>query len=164
MTQRTRGSALKAPTGRGNDGPAPANPPPLTVRWDNSRTNRLVSWLTNNVADHLRLFSDSSRDATAEGCNRITGKVPKAGIHKKMATDIFRHNSDDNLRLAVLSGAHMDYYGRAVDNQITWLKKKYHEITKELGATGAGLTVDEIHSRPDYRNIMGEYSLFYRYI
>ena len=35
------------------------------------------------------------------------------------------------------------------------LKKNYCEMNKELGKTGAGLTIDEIRQNPDLANILG---------
>ncbi|KAH9159103.1 hypothetical protein EDB89DRAFT_1805889, partial [Lactarius sanguifluus] len=122
------------------------------VQWDNIRTERLVDWLEDNPEDHQKLFSDSSHDAKKENRARRVAKGSKSVFHNKMAEYIF--SVDGEVKVHVEVKEDLKKYSKAVENRISYLKKKYHGITHKLGRTGAGLTVEEIRKDSNLSNIL----------
>ncbi|KAJ7469520.1 hypothetical protein FB451DRAFT_1176760 [Mycena latifolia] len=114
------------------------------VSWDKdpTRAERVLDWLHNNVDYRVKLFSDSTQDAVAEGRKKKTGKTPKMFYYGLMADAVFSVDADASIR--------EDYnkkpsrYARSVENFIKRLRKRYGEINKELGQTGAGLRVEDV--------------------
>ncbi|KAH9057473.1 hypothetical protein EDB87DRAFT_1550096, partial [Lactarius vividus] len=123
------------------------------VHWDDFRTDRLVDWLEDNPEDRQKLFSDSSHDAKKENRPRRVAKGSKSIFHNKMAEYIFSVDVDARVRVEVKED--IKKYSKAVENRISYLKRKYREFTHELGRTGAGLTVEEIWKDSNLSNILG---------
>ncbi|KAH9024121.1 hypothetical protein EDB84DRAFT_1238971, partial [Lactarius hengduanensis] len=122
------------------------------VQWDDPRTEQLVDWLEDNPEDRQKLFSDSSHDTKQENRPRRVAKGSKSTFHTKMADYIFSVDVDARVRVDVKED--VKKYSKAVENRITYLKKKYRGITHELGRTGAGLTVEEIRKDSNLSNVL----------
>ncbi|KAJ7157566.1 hypothetical protein C8R43DRAFT_826483, partial [Mycena crocata] len=122
------------------------------VSWDKdpTRAERLLDWLETNVDDRIKLFSDSTQDAAQEGRKKKKGKTPKIAYYKMIAEKVFSVDADESLRA--------DYqkkpirYARSVENYIKRLRKRYGEINKELGQTGAGLRVEDVEPGSEIEN------------
>ena len=87
------------------------------IMWDDQHTERLVSWLENNVEDRQRLFSDSAQDAKEDKHRHHTAKNVKPTFHVKMAQYIFSVDEDAQVRDDLK--VHGTKYAKAVENRIT---------------------------------------------
>ncbi|KAH8980434.1 hypothetical protein EDB86DRAFT_2747457, partial [Lactarius hatsudake] len=124
------------------------------VHWDDFCTDRLIDWLESNPKDRQKLFSDLSHDAKKENQPRCAAKGSKSVFHIKMAEYIF--SVDVDARVCVEVKEDIKKYSKAVKNRISYLKRKYREITHELGRTGAGLTVEEIQKDSNLSNVLDD--------
>ncbi|KAH9048751.1 hypothetical protein EDB84DRAFT_1257058, partial [Lactarius hengduanensis] len=123
------------------------------VQWGDSRTDRLIEWLEDNPEDRQRLFSDSSHDAKKENRPRRVAKGAKSVFYAKMAEYVFSVDGDARVRVEVKED--IKKYSKAVENRVTHLKRRYRDLTQELGRTGAGLTVEEIRKDSNLNNVLG---------
>ncbi|KAH8983037.1 hypothetical protein EDB86DRAFT_2781979, partial [Lactarius hatsudake] len=122
------------------------------VHWDDFRTDQLIDWLESNPKDRQKLFSDLSHDAKKENWPRCVAKGSKSIFHIKMAEYIFSVDVDARVRVEVKED--IKKYSKAVENQISYLKHKYCEITHELRRMGTGLTVEEIQKDSNLSNVL----------
>ena len=60
----------------------------------NGRTDRIINWLTDNVNDRTRLFSDNVQDASAEGRRIRTAKTSKMIYYRKIAAAVFENDPE----------------------------------------------------------------------
>jgi hypothetical protein len=67
----------------------------LRVDWDAPRTNRLLDWLDQNVADRNRLFSDSTAAAKEENRRKHVAKGSKTRYHEAIAKAVFDCDAED---------------------------------------------------------------------
>ncbi|KAH8981346.1 hypothetical protein EDB86DRAFT_2812974, partial [Lactarius hatsudake] len=122
------------------------------VQWGNTRTERLIDWLEDNPEDRQKLFSDSSHDAKKENHPRRVAKGAKSVFYAKMAEYVFSVDGDASVRVEVKED--IKKYSKAVENRVTHLKRRYRDLTQELGRTGAGLTVEEIRKDSNLNNVL----------
>jgi hypothetical protein len=68
-----------------------------TISWvDNPGwVTKAVNYLTDNPSFHIKLFSDSTEDATNDGRKRIVGKESKINMYGTLAHEIFKELPDD---------------------------------------------------------------------
>jgi len=88
------------------------------IMWNDQRTERLVSWLEDNIGDRQRLFSDSAQDAKEEHhCPRVA-KSGKIVYHIKIAECIFTVDESAKIRddLKKYGAAK---FAKPVENRIT---------------------------------------------
>ncbi|KAH9162824.1 hypothetical protein EDB89DRAFT_1808944, partial [Lactarius sanguifluus] len=123
------------------------------VQWGDSRTDWLIEWLEDNPEDRQKLFSDSSHDAKKENRPRHVAKGSKSAFYAKMAEYVF--SADGDARVHVEVKEDIKKYSKAVENQVTHLKRRYRDLTQELGRTGTGLTVEEIRKDSNLNNVLG---------
>ena len=89
----------------------------LRIMWSESRTERLLEWLENNVEDRQRLFSDSAQDAKEEKRRPRTAKSGKSSLHTKIANYVFSADEDARVRDDV--NAHgPQIFAKVVENRI----------------------------------------------
>lgn len=72
--------------------------PAISWTKDISRTDRLIDWLEQNVADRQKLFSDSSQDAKSEGRKQRVANGSKSKYHQLIATAVFSVDADAKVR------------------------------------------------------------------
>ncbi|KAH9176523.1 hypothetical protein EDB89DRAFT_1839191, partial [Lactarius sanguifluus] len=123
------------------------------VQWGDSHTDQLIEWQEDNPEDHQKLFSDSSHDAKKENHLRHVAKGSKSAFYAKMAKYVF--SADRDARVHVEVKEDIKKYSKAVENQVTHLKRRYHDLTQELGRMGTGLTVEEIQKDSNLNNVLG---------
>ncbi|KAH9007004.1 hypothetical protein EDB86DRAFT_2824147 [Lactarius hatsudake] len=123
-----------------------------TPGWGNTRTERLIDWLEDNPEDRQKLFSDSSHDAKKENRLRRVAKGAKSVFYAKMAEYVFSVDGDASVHVEVKED--IKKYSKAVRNRVTHLKRRYRDLTQELGRTGAGLTVEEIRKDSNLNNVL----------
>ena len=89
----------------------------LRIMWSESRTERLLEWLENNVEDCQRLFSDSAQDAKEEKHRPRTAKSGKSSLHTKIANYVF--SADEDARVQDDVNAHgPQIFAKVVENRI----------------------------------------------
>jgi len=140
-------------------------------------TFTLIAYLGDHVSFRLKLFSDSTADATKEGRAKHTAKDGKAQQYAVLARHIFA--SEPGQRALYLQNP--GRYGTAVETclrrydhllivyfcQLTCslsLKSEYVVHLKALGSTGAGLDPCAITKGSTIANIIGMYQFHYIYI
>jgi hypothetical protein len=133
-------------------------------------TFTLVAYLGDHVAFRLKLFSDSTADATKEGRMKHTAKDGKAQQYAELAKHIFAAEAGQSSLYLQNPGR----YGTAVETrlrrydyllsvylyQLTFcssLKSEYVAYLKVLGNTGAGLDPHTITKGSPIANIIGNY-------
>ncbi|KAF8837235.1 hypothetical protein BDN67DRAFT_881170, partial [Paxillus ammoniavirescens] len=110
------------------------------------RTDRLVEWCQQNPNTHLQLFSDSTQGTKEEGCHKEQACRSRNAYYVWLAGAIF--GQDDNPRLCAYSKTAPSLFNAVIQRRLASLQKKYNEINKELGQTGAGKTYEELIAEP----------------
>ena len=93
--------------------------PKCKIFWDGQyspRTARLIAWLKDNPNDRLKLFSDSTQDAIAEGRKKRVGKESKMVYCTKIAHAVFGSDKDPVMRTHYQD--HLEKFARAVDSRL----------------------------------------------
>ena len=80
----------------------------------NGRTDLIIDWLTENVNDRTRLFSDNVQDASAEGRCMRTAKTSKMIYYRKIAVAIFENDQEEQANYA----KEPERYAKSVENHI----------------------------------------------
>ncbi|KAJ7200312.1 hypothetical protein GGX14DRAFT_660145, partial [Mycena pura] len=126
---------------------------PVRITWNSLRIERALDWLENNVDERVKLFSDSTQDATAQGRKKKTSKGTKNAHYLKMSDYVFSTDPDK----AVRSDFKRDpgRYAKSAENCITRLRKTYRKVNAELGQTGAGLRIEDVVEGSDIANKIG---------
>ncbi|KAJ7085306.1 hypothetical protein C8R44DRAFT_752903 [Mycena epipterygia] len=126
------------------------------VFWDKdpTRTDRLLEWLTTNVDDRVKLFSDSTQDAVKEGRRKKTAKTSKMTYYQKIADAVFAVDASESVREDYKKKP--ERYARSVENYIK------RDVNKELGQTGAGLRVEDVVAGSDIGNKIEQLHGFWR--
>ncbi|KAJ7230423.1 hypothetical protein GGX14DRAFT_384370 [Mycena pura] len=102
----------------------------VRITWNSQRIERALDWLENNVDERMKLFSDSTQDATAQGQKKKTSKGTKNAHYPKRLRSDFKRDPGR--------------YAKSAENCITRLRKMYHKVNAELGQTGAGLRIKDV--------------------
>ncbi|KAJ7887972.1 hypothetical protein B0H13DRAFT_2342151 [Mycena leptocephala] len=133
------------------------------VFWDKdaTRTERLLDWLTVNVDDRLKLFSDSTQDANEQGRKKQTGKTTKMAYYLKMADAVFSVDASDTVRADYVENPNR--YARSVENYLGRLRKRYRDINNELGQTGAGLKPEDVTPESEIANKIAKIKVDFPY-
>lgn len=80
----------------------------------NGRTDLIIDWLTNNVDDRTRLFSDNMHDPSAEGRSIGTAKTSKMVYYRKIAAAVFKNDKEEKANYA----KDPEKYAKSVENHI----------------------------------------------
>ena len=133
-------------------------------------THTLITYLGDHVTFRLKLFSDSTADATKEGRIKLTAKDGKAQQYAVLAKHIFAAEPGQSALYLQNPGR----YGTAVETRLrrydhlltvylcqltssSSLKCEYVAHLKVLGNTGAGLDPCTITKGSTIANIIGTY-------
>jgi hypothetical protein len=134
-------------------------------------TYTLIAYLGDHVAFRLKLFSDSTADATKEGRPKLTAKDGKIQQYGVLAKHIFAAEPGQSALYLQNPGR----YGTAVETRLrryymiiyylyisqltrtlsSSLKSEYVGHLKSLGSTGAGLDPRMIAKGSPIANIIG---------
>jgi len=97
---RSRSGWAKKMTNEDEEGTPVMDPKGTAFRimWNDQRTERLVSWLEDNIGDRQRLFSDSAQDAKEEHRRPRVAKSGKIVYHIKIAECIFAVDESAKIR------------------------------------------------------------------
>ena len=97
---RGRSGRAKKMTNEDEEGTPVTDPKGTAFRimWNDQRTERLVSWLEDNIGDRQRLFSDSAQDAKEEHHHPHVAKSRKIVYHIKIAECIFAVDESAKIR------------------------------------------------------------------
>ncbi|KAK7006869.1 hypothetical protein R3P38DRAFT_2554979, partial [Favolaschia claudopus] len=111
-----------------------------------------VDYLTDNPAFRLKLFSDSTEDAKAEGRGKKQSKESKIGMYGLLCDHIFAGPE-------VMEGENEQdeeegRFAKSLQQQFARLKPKYSKAVKKLYATGGGLKPEDVQA-----NLIGKYCL-----
>jgi len=139
-------------------------------------TFALIAYLGDHVAFRLRLFSDSTADATKEGRAKLMAKDGKAQQYGVLAKHIFAVEPGQSALYLQNPGR----YGLAVETRLrrydnllsvyichltssSSLKSEYVGHLKTLGNTGAGLDPSTITRGSAIANIIGTFEFTITY-
>ncbi|KAJ7827203.1 hypothetical protein B0H13DRAFT_2373968 [Mycena leptocephala] len=124
--------------------------------WDKdaTRTERLLDWLTVNVEDRLKLFSDSTQDANEQGRKKQTGKTTKMAYYLKMADAVFSVDASDTVRADYVENPNR--YACSVENYLG-------SCNNELGQTGAGLKPEDVTPESEIANKIAKIKVDFPY-
>ncbi|KAF7366981.1 hypothetical protein MSAN_00956800 [Mycena sanguinolenta] len=101
-----------------------------------------VEYLTNNPEFRLRLFSDSTEEATKEGRKKQQGKESKINLYGTLADAIFQKNKvTQDVWEDYEKGKHR--YAKSLQQQFSCLKKEYSAHVQTLYQTGGGLKPED---------------------
>ena len=92
----------------------------------NGRMDCIIDWLTNNVNDHIALFSDNIQDASAEGRRLKTSKTSKQFYYRKIVAFVFEADPEEKDNYAL----DPDKYTKSMENHIRGLKQKHCDFNK----------------------------------
>ena len=114
---KPRGGRAKKTANLDKEGATADSKSGTCIIWNESRTERLVEWLEDNVEDRQRLFSDSAQDAKEEKRRPRTAKSGKHSFHIKIANYVFSADEDAKVRDDVNThGAQM--FAKVIENRI----------------------------------------------
>ncbi|KAF8121497.1 hypothetical protein K438DRAFT_1442961, partial [Mycena galopus ATCC 62051] len=118
---------------------------------------KAVEYLTNNPAFRIKLFSDSTEEATKEGRKKHVGKESKINMYSTLADHVF-NDADPDLEdnddaAGVISEEHCtayaadpSRYAKSMQQQFLRLKTEYSKHVKALYQTGGGLKPEDQQS------------------
>ena len=88
--------------------------------WKNNQTwtQHAIEYLTEKPHFRIRLFSDSTSEAKAEGCNKMQAKDGKAIQFAELAKGIFKTIPDIKVRDAYLENPQK--YARSTQQHFSW--------------------------------------------
>ena len=98
------------------DAPKPKHSPNIQWAKNPDWTFTLISYLGNHVSFHLKLFSDSTADATKEGHMKHTAKDGKIQQYAILAKHIFAAEPGQSALYLQNPGR----YGTAVETRLRW--------------------------------------------
>ncbi|KAJ7302155.1 hypothetical protein DFH08DRAFT_759748 [Mycena albidolilacea] len=118
---------------------------------------KAVEYLTNNPAFRIKLFSDSTEDATSEGRKKHVGKESKINMYSTLAQHVFGDSNtgpegDEDIVEVVSEEYRAAYaadssrYAKSTQQQFSRLKTEYSKHVKELYQTGGGLKPEDQQS------------------
>ena len=149
----------------------------LKVSWaenatDRSRTERLINWLEEHPTERHMLFSDSSRDARAEGRRTDVSKTKKTTYYALIAKYVFENDKDpsyrkhyqeqptkfvksvgDRLSTCVAEFLQSYYDLSLMRTHVYSLKKTYRKKCEVLRLSGSGLTWEALMADPEQKNL-----------
>ncbi|KAJ7862093.1 hypothetical protein B0H14DRAFT_2740782 [Mycena olivaceomarginata] len=127
-----------------------------TISWaDNPGwVTKAVNYLIDNSSFRIKLFSDSTEDATNDGRKRIVGKESKINMYGTLAHEIFKElpedappeDTEDDVVSAEVRAAYKDNpirFAKSLQQQFARLKKSYSAHKKTLVQTGGGLKPED---------------------
>ncbi|KAG6371205.1 hypothetical protein JVT61DRAFT_9829 [Boletus reticuloceps] len=127
------------------------------IQWEGKeytyRTNLLVAFCKDNPDLRLKLFSDSTQDAIRQGRTRKQMSASKDSYYQQIAQHIFTNDRDPVVRQAY--SADPLSFVKTIKGRFAKLKTKYNTFNKELGYSGAGITVEQMLEDPNKRNLLG---------
>ncbi|KAJ7195660.1 hypothetical protein GGX14DRAFT_474648 [Mycena pura] len=108
-----------------------------TVNWikNPNWTDDIITYLSEDPAFRIKLFSDSTADAKQDGRRKLVGKDGKPQMYAQLAKHIFADDPDEQARYLNNPAK----YATSVETRLRRLKKEYKGLVTTLGATGAGL-------------------------
>ena len=152
--------------------PKPKRSPDIQWEKNPDWTFTLISYLGNHVSFRLKLFSDSTADATKEGRMKHTAKDGKIQQYAILAKHIFAAEPGQSVLYLQNPGR----YGTAVETRLRRyddlpffiyllchltcsfrLKAEYIAHLKVLGSTGAGLDPHTITKGSTIANVIGKF-------
>ncbi|KAG1743527.1 hypothetical protein EDD22DRAFT_747036, partial [Suillus occidentalis] len=107
-----------------------------------ARTSWLIAWCRDNEDSHIKLFSDSVKDAKDQGRKKKQSDIPKETYYLQLADSIFVNDKDPEMRL--LFQQNPKAFIKPVQMRFQILKKKYNEVNTTLKQMGAGMTFDDL--------------------
>ncbi|KAH7885623.1 hypothetical protein F5I97DRAFT_2034609, partial [Phlebopus sp. FC_14] len=105
-------------------------------------TTHLIAYYKDNDDFCRKLFSDSTQDANAE----VQMSTTKDSYYLQVAQTIFPHDYDPKIREVFL--ANPLTFIKTVEHRFHSLHKKYMEISAKLGASDAGLNIENLRRNP----------------
>jgi len=72
------------------------------IIWEGTRshrTSRLIAWCKANDDAHIKLFSDSGKDAKEQGRKKKQSGTPKETYYLQLADAVFSNDEDPEVRL-----------------------------------------------------------------
>ncbi|KAG2048439.1 hypothetical protein BDR06DRAFT_1013004 [Suillus hirtellus] len=128
--------------------PAPNTTKKLAIHWEGAYsacTSWLIAWCKTNDDAHIKLFSDSVKDAKDQGRKKKQSSTPKETYYLQLTNAIFSNDEDPEVWRLFQTKP-----GALIKPVQTWfgtcfsLKRKYNEFNKSLKQTGTGLTYNEL--------------------
>ncbi|KAF8186837.1 hypothetical protein K438DRAFT_1595773 [Mycena galopus ATCC 62051] len=118
---------------------------------------KAVEYLTNNPPFRIKLFSDSTEDATNEGRKKHVDKESKINMYSTLADHVFNDpdpdSEDGDDTAGVVSEEHCtayaadpSRYAKSMQHQFSRLKTEYSKHVKALYPTGGGLKPEDQQS------------------
>ncbi|KAG6838984.1 hypothetical protein C0991_006796 [Blastosporella zonata] len=150
MTKPTRS---KKPTAKVKEDVATTTTRVPNIEWMKNPdwTWSLIAYLTDHLVFRLKLFSDSTVDATKEGRSKAVGKDGRPQQYATLAQHVFATESTQATYYAQSPAR----FVTSVETQLRRLKKDYGDHCKTIGNTGAGLHPDNIVPGTPLANIVG---------
>ncbi|KAG1764279.1 hypothetical protein EV702DRAFT_938832, partial [Suillus placidus] len=110
-----------------------------------AHTSRLIAWCRDNEDAHIKLFSDSVKDAKDQDRKKKQSGTPKETYYLQLAGSIFANNEDPEMRLLFQQNPKVCFR----------LKKKYNEVNVALKQMDAGMTFDDLQKDPERKTLLG---------
>ncbi|KAG2053200.1 hypothetical protein BDR06DRAFT_886347 [Suillus hirtellus] len=118
------------------------------IQWEkthSAHTSWLIAWCKANDDAHIKLFSDSVKDAKDQGRKKKQSGTPKETYYFQLASLIFSNDKDPEMWLLFLQNP----------NACFRLRKKYNEFNKALKQSGAGITYEDLQKDPETKTLIG---------
>ncbi|KAH6903923.1 hypothetical protein BKA70DRAFT_1298872 [Coprinopsis sp. MPI-PUGE-AT-0042] len=139
-SSRAAGKAEKVVTD--DDNPATEQKPRNTsIPWDANKEwiKTAITYLLENPKKRLKLFSDSTGDAKAEGRKKVQASEGKIILYGELAEYIFVTSNTVEECWKEDFKANKTRYAKSLQQQFARLKKKYREYRRQFLDTGGGV-------------------------
>ncbi|KAG1831535.1 hypothetical protein EV424DRAFT_1314251, partial [Suillus variegatus] len=110
-----------------------------------ARTSQLIAWCKANNDAHIKLFSDSVKDAKDQGRKKKQSGTLKETYYLQLVSSIFSNDEDPETRLLFSQNPNVCFR----------LRKKYNEFNKALKQSGAGMTYENLQKDPEMKTLIG---------
>ncbi|KAG1816385.1 uncharacterized protein BJ212DRAFT_1212215, partial [Suillus subaureus] len=126
-----------------------------TIHWEgvrSARTECLLAWCKENEDAHIKLFSDSAKDAKGQGQKKKQSGTSRDVVYSQVAQAVFLNNKD--LEVQRLFKEDPKAFIKPVSTRFCILRKKYNEFNKDLKQSGAGKTYVELQEDPKMKSLI----------
>ncbi|KIM66840.1 hypothetical protein SCLCIDRAFT_48456, partial [Scleroderma citrinum Foug A] len=117
-----------------------------------ARTTRLITYCKDHNDFHLKLFLDSTEEATQQGWPRRQLTTSRDHAYQTLACAVFEHDSDPELKQAVV--AHPTLFVAPMKRRFNTLCTHYNKINAQLGASGVGIDIEDLRADPNRANLL----------
>ncbi|KAG1744870.1 hypothetical protein EDD22DRAFT_751735, partial [Suillus occidentalis] len=129
-----------------------------TIHWErvhSACTEHLLAWYKENDDAHIKLFSNSAKDAKEQGWRKKQSGSSRDVVYSQVAHAIFSNDKDPEVQQ--LFKEDPKAFIKPVSTHFGILRKKYNKFNKNLKQSGAGKMYVELQEDPKMKLLIGKF-------